>query len=76
MEEFQEGWPLEGGEIWGCGISAFSLKSPQAAGYSPEGQAMMAGKFPVTQVSKPSQGSDWRLSEEGLCQERRPDAKV
>lgn len=76
MEEFQEAWLLEGGEILGGGVPPFSLKSPQAAGYAPEGQAKMAGKFPMTQVSKPSQWSDWRLSEKGLCQERRPDVKV
>ena len=51
MKEFQEAWPLEGGEILGGGVPPFSLKSPQAVGYPPEGQVKMAGKFPMTQVS-------------------------
>lgn len=67
LEELQEGWPFHRGEVWGLVDSPLLPEITQAGDHAPAGQARVARKFSVAQVSKPIQWSDWRLGEWGLC---------
>lgn len=68
--------PLDGGEMWGLGALPLSLKSLEARSHSVAGQTRMTGKFPVIQVSKPSQWNVWSLGGKDYAGERQSDRKM